>query len=210
MAPETPATYGATEADRRRLPVGRQVRRWRTECGLTLAAWPMQLRFTPWQLVSGTDVIVNVAVGAPLGFFLAGAVRSDGRCSGTVAMIAATGMAAVLATTVELFQVLSAFRQSSWNDVLAQSLGAGIGAAGWMAFGPRVILWWRHLACEREPSIFAARLLQLYLPFYLLVQLTPFEAIEPSSCRRFSRVRSCWCLPPSQPSSPATLCSACR
>ncbi len=37
MAPEIPAAYGDTEPDRRRLPVGRQIRRWRTERGLTLA-----------------------------------------------------------------------------------------------------------------------------------------------------------------------------
>ena len=95
-----------------------------------------------------------------------------------LAAIAATGLSALLGTAVELLQALSQLRQSSWNDVMAQSLGAGIGAAGWMAFGPLSEMWRRHLASEREPSIFAARLLQLYLPFYLLVQLTPFEAIR--------------------------------
>ena len=38
MAPETAATYVTAEPERRALPVGRQVRRWRTERGLTLAA----------------------------------------------------------------------------------------------------------------------------------------------------------------------------
>ena len=146
--------------------------------GLGPAAWVEQVRFTPWSLVSGTDVFVNVAVGAPLGFFLIGAMRSGRRGVGILAAIAATGLSALLGTTVELVQVLSALRQSSWNDVLAQSLGAGIGAAGWMAVGPPVVLWLRQLASERNPSIFAARLLQLYLPLYLLVQLTPFEAIR--------------------------------
>ena len=37
MAPEIAAAYGDAEHDRRRLPVGRQIRRWRTERGLTLA-----------------------------------------------------------------------------------------------------------------------------------------------------------------------------
>jgi len=146
--------------------------------GLGPDAWLGQVRFTPWSLVSGTDVFVNLAVGMPLGFFLMGGMRSGRRGAGILAAIAATGLSALLGTAVELLQVLSQLRQSSWNDVMAQSLGAGIGAAGWMAFGPRVSMWWRHLASEREPSIFAARLLQLYLPFYLLVQLTPFEAIR--------------------------------
>lgn len=38
MAPETAAPYASNEPERRPLPVGRQVRRWRTERGLTLAA----------------------------------------------------------------------------------------------------------------------------------------------------------------------------
>lgn len=38
MAPETAAPYLSNEPERRALPVGRQVRRWRTERGLTLAA----------------------------------------------------------------------------------------------------------------------------------------------------------------------------
>lgn len=38
MAPETAAPYATAEPERRPLPVGRQVRRWRTERGLTLAA----------------------------------------------------------------------------------------------------------------------------------------------------------------------------
>ena len=38
MAPETAARYVTAEPERRPLPVGRQVRRWRTERGLTLAA----------------------------------------------------------------------------------------------------------------------------------------------------------------------------
>lgn len=39
MAPETAAPYTANEPERRPpLPVGRQIRRWRTERGLTLAA----------------------------------------------------------------------------------------------------------------------------------------------------------------------------
>lgn len=37
MAPESAAPYGDPEPTRRGLPVGRQIRRWRTERGLTLA-----------------------------------------------------------------------------------------------------------------------------------------------------------------------------
>ena len=79
----------------------------------------------------------------------------------------------MLGTTVELLQVLSPVRQSSWNDILAQDIGAAIGMLGWMLAGSSTLLWMRQLAAERQSSRFVARLLQIYLLFYVVVQLTP-------------------------------------
>jgi hypothetical protein len=39
---------------------------------LNLGAWMQQIRFTPWPLASRADLLVNVAIGLPLGFFLMG------------------------------------------------------------------------------------------------------------------------------------------
>jgi glycopeptide antibiotics resistance protein len=92
----------------------------------------------------------------------------------------AVGVSLLLGTAVELFQVLSSTRNSSWNDVMAQGLGSGIGVLAWLMAGGGVIRWLRRLANEHEPARFSTRLLQLYLPIYLLVQLTPFDAIRGS------------------------------
>jgi glycopeptide antibiotics resistance protein len=148
---------------------------------LNPGTWLEQVRFTPWSRVSRTDLLCNIAVGVPLGFFLMGAWRSGRRrsyISIAVLVLVVGGLSMLLGTTVELLQVLSPTRQSSWNDVLAQGSGAGVGALGWVLAGPGVILWLRRLAHEREASGFAARLLQLYLPIYLLVQLTPVDTIR--------------------------------
>ena len=76
---------------------------------------------------------------------------------------------------LEMLQVRSTTRMASWNDVVAQALGAVVGAVAWSRTGARVIRWLRNLATERESAAFTARLLQLYLMMYLLVQVTPFD-----------------------------------
>jgi len=141
-------------------------------------AWLEQLRFMPW---SRTDLFVNAAVGAPLGFFLMGALRAARRRSHVapaVGVLVVGCLSAILGTAVEMLQLLVPMRNSSWNDVLSQGLGAVSGALAWTLTGPGVLLWLRQLANEGESSGFAARLLQLYLPIYLLVQLTPFDAVR--------------------------------
>jgi glycopeptide antibiotics resistance protein len=82
---------------------------------------------------------------------------------------------AILGTAVEILQVLSQSRDSSWNDVVAQSLGGAGGSMAWTMAGPGFIVWWRQLANERDLFACASRLLQLYLPLYLIMQLAPLD-----------------------------------
>ena len=147
--------------------------------GLDPRGWLAELRFTPWSHVSPTDLLVNIAVGVPLGFVLMGALRAGGRRSAVgaaVAVLVIGCISTVLGVAVELLQVLSPTRQGSWDDVFAQALGACVGALAWTFAGRAVLQCLRDLASERASCTFAARLLQLYLPIYLLVQLTPFDS----------------------------------
>lgn len=139
------------------------------------------LQFTPWSLISASDVFVNIAVGAPFGFVLMGLLRARrrGGVLATMATVLVVGcMSAILGVGVELLQALSPTRRSSWNDVWAQALGAGAGAVVWMFAGRLAIQWLRDLGNERTSWSFAGRLLQLYLPIYLVVQLTPFDGAQ--------------------------------
>ena len=150
----------------------------RCSVGLNLAAWLQQVRFVPWPSVSRTDLIVNAAIGVPLGFFLRGAlcgVRRPSPLANARAVLVAAGLSALLGTAVEMLQVLSPMRNSSWNDMLSQAFGAVLGAVVWSRIGARVIRWLRHVANERESVALAVCLLQVYLPIYLVVQLTPFD-----------------------------------
>jgi glycopeptide antibiotics resistance protein len=148
--------------------------------GLQLGAWMQLIRFAPWRLASRADLLVNVATGLPLGFFLMGALRSSRHRSYVGAVV--TGIlvmcvSAILGTALELLQVLSPSRDSSWNDVVAQIVGAAGGSTAWTMAGPGFTLWLRQLANERELFRCASRLLQLYLPLYLIMQLAPLNAV---------------------------------
>lgn len=142
-------------------------------------SWLAKVQSTPWSRMSATDLLVNIAVGMPLGFVLMGAFRAGRRrrvAGAAVAMFAVTCFSAMLGAVLELLQVLSPTRQSSWNDVSFQAIGACVGALAWTLVGRAVIRWLRDTGNERAPGAFAARLLQLYLPVYLLVRLTPFDS----------------------------------
>jgi glycopeptide antibiotics resistance protein len=147
---------------------------------LHVGASMQRIRFAPRPLVSRADLLVNVATGLPLGFFLMGALRSSRRRSYMGAVL--TGMlvvsvSAILATAVEFLQVLSPSRDSSWNDVVAQTLGGAGGTLAWSIVGSDFTVWLRQLANERELFRCASRLLQLYLPLYLIMQLAPLNAV---------------------------------
>ena len=80
-------------------------------------------------------------------------------------------ISARLAVTVELLQLLSSIRISSWQDVLGQVLGASSGAVAWTLVGPAITAWLRRMRTDDEPFGFATRVLQLYVPIYLFMQL---------------------------------------
>jgi glycopeptide antibiotics resistance protein len=139
------------------------------------------VRFTPWSRVSPTDVFVNVVVAVPLGFFLMGALLRPSivrRVPLVGTMLGIAGLSALLATCVEILQVLLPARNSSWNDVLAQSSGALCGALTWRFMGARLMQWLRDLAGEHDASQYVGRLLQLYLPLYAVLQFTPDHVLR--------------------------------
>src|SRR5213593_620531 len=106
--------------------------------GLDLRGWLARVQFSPWADVSNTDLLVNLGVGMPLGFLLMGALRAGRRRSATraaVAILAVVCCSAMLSGALELLQVLSPTRRSSWNDVVCEAIGAGLGALVWTIVG---------------------------------------------------------------------------
>ena len=119
-------------------------------------AWLGQVHFTPWARVGRLDMLVNVAISVPLGFFLTGAsgLRRRRCLTGLVLAALVVGcLSALLGVSVELLQVLLPTRKSSWNDVVAQGIGGAAGVLAWILAGPTVIRWLRRLRTARVPLL---------------------------------------------------------
>ncbi len=160
------------------------------------------LEHVPFTPLSRTDLFVNVAVGLPLGFVLMGALRSarrQGPVAAAVVVLVVGCVSMILGSAVEMVQVLSPMRKSSWNDVLGQGLGAVAGALAWTVTGPSVMVWLRHLAHERESTHFVRRLLQLFLPIYLVLQLTSVDVARASKVAAEYGEGRVMVMPPASP-----------
>jgi VanZ family protein len=120
---------------------------------VTAGAWLEHVRFTPWAHVGPLDLLVNITISLPLGFFVMGGLESRRRRSLAglaIAVLVVGCVSALLGMSVELLQVFLPTRNSSGNDVMAQGTGGAAGAMGWIFAGPTVIRWLRRVATRRE------------------------------------------------------------
>ncbi len=132
------------------------------------------------------DVLSNVLLFLPLGYFAAGAGCADGagwRCRVRAAARVVAGLA-LCAAGLEFAQTWFPDRTVSLDDVLALTAGAALGAAGWLAAGPATMSWlWRHLQ-RRAPASPAVKLLAVYAAFFALASLAPLDlTIDPAQLR---------------------------
>src|SRR5439155_22890663 len=89
---------------------------------LLIHAWPAELRRNEWK-----DIVVNIALYAPLGLFGFLAAPARWRVGARVWAAVATGF--VLSCGIEMLQLFDASRSTSALDVLSNTIGAAIGAA---------------------------------------------------------------------------------
>ncbi len=137
------------------------------------ATWALLLASWPPTVTSKTDVAANVILQIPFGFLMAGAIaRGRVKWQG-VAVVFTTLAAALLAFAIELAQGMFSARTPSTSDVLAESIGALLGALAWMGAGEKLGAFadyrWREL---RSPALL---LLGGYLTVWTLWQWLPFD-----------------------------------
>ena len=113
------------------------------------AAEAMRLFWLPWLRGPATwsisDLVSNVLLFIPIGVFLTAAVdcrvawrpSSGGTSRGAVVPLVVTA-AFLLSAAVELAQAFVPYRTPSAVDVMAETLGAALGAAAWRLRGARV------------------------------------------------------------------------
>jgi VanZ family protein len=125
-------------------------------------------------VASRADWIANILLYIPLAFLLAGVaaqMRSRGaRIAGT---LATTLLCIALAVAVEFAQLFFPPRTVSQNDLIAESIGTGLGVALWLALGPRIVGLTAHVRIGGPRATRAA--LTLYVAGYLAFSLFPYD-----------------------------------
>lgn len=127
--------------------------------------------------VSRTNFLANVLLFVPIGFGLMGALRVDRRPGArdlAAALLVVLPISIAVSFTAELLQVMAPGRVPGLVDVVAQTIGCGVGIVAWIATGPRVTMWLRG-AASRHHEDRIARALTAYAAAWIFVNLAPFD-----------------------------------
>ncbi len=157
--------------------------------GRALELFGMLLEEGVW-VYSRSDLLANVLLGAPLGFFLLGAARADREPAAKRTLFAALALwplCALFALGVEFAQQFTATRNCALSDIGAQSVGSALGMLAWAARGPALVRAARAVAARTDPNP-AARVLFAYLAVLLFVQTLPFD-VTASPGELYKKVR---------------------
>lgn len=84
------------------------------------------------------DIPANIALFVPFGFGIGYLFQRSNRKTQVIALIALLA-GLVLSSTVEILQVFIPFRDPDISDIMANSIGAGLGALGFGAWGTGIV-----------------------------------------------------------------------
>jgi glycopeptide antibiotics resistance protein len=141
------------------------------------AAWHnvLQARWLVLDMWGRADWIANLLIFIPLSFLMTalwGRPRTSAatRVMASVCVLAAC---AVFAVTIEFIQVFFPPRTVSLNDIVAETLGAGLGVALWWTAGDKLSV----LVAQARGSGRSARnaILACYVLAYLVLSLFPYD-----------------------------------
>jgi VanZ family protein len=165
------AIYGSlVPFDLHRLPLDLAIRRFDLAMEGPLQAW------------SRSDLIANVLLMVPVAFCLMAALRLDRRGLGisAIASIFTLACGYGFANSLEFMQVFTSDRIVSKSDVVAQTIGATIGIAGWLFAGQPMTDWLRGATRPRANGLDARwrraqGLLAVYALGWFMLMALPLE-----------------------------------
>jgi VanZ family protein len=130
----------------------------------------------PVRLESISDWTANVLLFVPIAFTLMATACVDRRWSiGPAIAPFVMAVCAVASTAIEFSQLYFPGRVSSLSDIVAQTIGSGIGVLGWLVVGQRLTDRLRRAWLELGTHGVSARLLPAYLAFLVLIHMMPFD-----------------------------------
>jgi glycopeptide antibiotics resistance protein len=124
---------------------------------------------------SRSDFLANILLFVPLGFLILGSLAVDRPWwVGLVwtPLVLLFGLS--LSTAIEFTQTFFPPRNPDLNDILGETLGAGIGAASWLAVGQRVTGACRKIWSPQTGADWSL-LLPGYLAFLILIEVLPLD-----------------------------------
>jgi glycopeptide antibiotics resistance protein len=136
-----------------------------------------RVRWVPLMYASKSDFVANVTLFVPIGFFVAAAAADRSRAVALVLLPVVVGFAFALSVAIEFGQVYSATRTPSYNDIVAETFGAGAGALAYAAVGPWIISSIGRIWTSESPHDRLARLLALYAAAWVVLGVLPFDFI---------------------------------
>ena len=120
---------------------------------------------------SRADWIANALIYLPVGYFWCGYLRMKG--AGLASQITVVAGLLILIVSVEFLQIFVAPRTVSLNDLIAESIGLVLGYGLWTCTGAKFIQIVSSI--QSQGRIALPHLLILYLVFYLLFALFPYD-----------------------------------
>src|SRR5687768_1951348 len=125
---------------------------------------------------SRTDWLVNILLFIPLAFLLTGALWTPTHRIIAAAVVVPGVLAICLGLSIAIeFAQLFFPRTPSLNDIVAQSIGAGLGIAAWIAFGQRLSDWFIGWRSAHSSLDVWNRLLYSYLFVLFGYSLLPLD-----------------------------------
>lgn len=122
---------------------------------------------------SRSDWAANILLFFPLGFLGMGALCVDRRRGADLWAVPVAAACVAYSVLLEFLQLYFPPRDSSLNDIVAESTGAVLGIALWIAAGRPLTRGARSAWSETEGEGTAARLLIAYLVVLALIQVFP-------------------------------------
>lgn len=144
-------------------------------------AWDQFLHIPYLHLGIGSraDWVANILLYIPLGFLATGWMTAIARWRGLGASILVFCLCVTLAIAVEFTQIFFAPRTVSLNDIIAETIGSGIGIAVWLYAGERLIGLWGEVKQGGRHAAHA--FIALYTFAYLALSLFPYDFLVSST-----------------------------
>ena len=148
--------------------------------GMPLDDWIRASMAMPWRHISlsgRADWVANLFMFVPFGFLLASTIGRGIRTGPgrSAVAVAALVVVAALAFAIEALQLLVPQRTVSLNDLLAGTLGGGLGILMWLTGGDALWRLWRKSVQPSRGALLAG--LTLYTLGYVLLSAFPFDFV---------------------------------